>query len=55
MTDQTATELALTQERMRGLLDAVVSVAEDLSLEAVLERVVTAACQLVQARFGASA
>ena len=53
MTDQTATELALTQERMRGLLDAVVSVAEDLSLEAVLERVVTAACQLVQARFGA--
>ncbi|SEM68023.1 GAF domain-containing sensor histidine kinase [Cryobacterium luteum] len=53
MTDQTAAELALTQERMRGLLDAVVSVAEDLSLEAVLERVVTAACQLVQARFGA--
>ncbi|MBG6213930.1 two-component system sensor histidine kinase DevS [Cryobacterium sp. CAN_C3] len=53
MTDQTATELALTQDRMRGLLDAVVSVAEDLSLEAVLEHVVTAACQLVQARFGA--
>ncbi|WP_241982076.1 GAF domain-containing sensor histidine kinase [Cryobacterium ruanii] len=53
MTDQTAAELALTQDRMRGLLDAVVSVAEDLSLEAVLERVVTAACQLVQARFGA--
>ncbi|MDJ0350108.1 GAF domain-containing sensor histidine kinase [Cryobacterium sp. PH29-G1] len=53
MTDQTATELALTQDRMRGLLDAVVSVAEDLSLEAVLERVVTAACQLVQARYGA--
>lgn len=53
MTDQTAAELALTQERMRGLLDAVVSVAEDLTLEAVLERVVTAACQLVRARFGA--
>ena len=53
MTDQTAAELALTQDRMRGLLDAVVSVAEDLSLEAVLERVVTAACQLVQARYGA--
>ena len=53
MTDHTAAELALTQDRMRGLLDAVVSVAEDLSLEAVLERVVTAACQLVQARFGA--
>ena len=53
MTDQTAAELALTQERMRGLLDAVVSVAEDLSLESVLERVVTAACKLVQARYGA--
>ncbi|MDJ0376844.1 GAF domain-containing sensor histidine kinase [Cryobacterium sp. PH31-L1] len=53
MTDQTAAELALTQDRMRGLLDAVVSVAEDLSLEAVLERVVTAACQLVRARYGA--
>ena len=51
--DQTAAELALTQERMRGLLDAVVSVAEDLSLESVLERVVTAACRLVQARYGA--
>ena len=53
MTDQTAAELALTQERMRGLLNAVVSVAEDLTLESVLERVVTAACQLVRARFGA--
>ena len=51
--DQTATDLAVTQDRMRGLLDAVVSVAEDLSLDAVLERVVTAACQLVQARYGA--
>jgi len=53
MMEQVATELALTQERMRSLLDAVVSVAEDLSLEAVLERVVSAACQLVQARYGA--
>ncbi|WP_241980678.1 GAF domain-containing sensor histidine kinase [Cryobacterium sp. Hh11] len=53
MSDQSIAELALTQDRMRGLLDAVVSVAEDLSLEAVLERVVTAACQLVQARYGA--
>ncbi|WP_104192526.1 GAF domain-containing sensor histidine kinase [Cryobacterium sp. Y82] len=53
MTDQTAAELARTQDRMRGLLDAVVSVAEDLSLEAVLERVITAACELVQARYGA--
>lgn len=53
LSDQSDTDLALTQDRMRGLLDAVVSVAEDLSLEAVLERVVTAACQLVQARYGA--
>ncbi|TFD65041.1 GAF domain-containing sensor histidine kinase [Cryobacterium sp. Hb1] len=53
MTDPTAAELALTQDRMRGLLDAVVSVAEDLSLEAVLERVTIAACELVQARYGA--
>lgn len=53
MMDQTVAELALTQDRMRGLLGAVVSVAEDLSLEAVLERVVTAACELVGARYGA--
>lgn len=53
MTNHTAAELALTQDRMRGLLGAVVSVAEDLSLEAVLERVVTAARDLVQARYGA--
>ncbi len=46
-------ELLLTQERMRGLLAAVLSVAEDLSLEAVLERVVASACQLVNARYGA--
>lgn len=48
-----AGELLSTQERMRGLLAAVVSVAEDLSLEAVLERVVKSACTLVNARYAA--
>jgi signal transduction histidine kinase len=35
------------------LLDAVLAVAEDLDLDAVLERVVIAACGLVDARYGA--
>ena len=46
-------DLLLTQEQMRSLLTAVVSIAEELSLEAVLERVVLAACQLVGAKYGA--
>ena len=37
-----------------GLLEAVVAVAEDLSLDAVLERVVKSACRLVHARMGPS-
>lgn len=48
-----AGELLSTQERMRGLLSAVVSVAEDLSLDAVLERVVKSACTLLDARYAA--
>ncbi|MHA7304216.1 GAF domain-containing sensor histidine kinase [Arthrobacter sp. TMN-49] len=48
-----AGELLTTQERMRGLLDAVVSVAENLSLDAVLERVVNSACSLLDARYAA--
>lgn len=40
-------------QRMQGLLNAVVALAEDLSLEAVLHRVVSSACQLVQAEYGA--
>lgn len=48
-----ADELLQAQERTRGLLEAVVAVAEDLSLESVLERVVTSACNLLQARYGA--
>ncbi|QOD05439.1 GAF domain-containing protein [Pseudarthrobacter sp. BIM B-2242] len=38
---------------MQGLLNAVVALAEDLSLEAVLHRVVSSACQLVEAEYGA--
>lgn len=48
-----AGELLSTQERMRGLLAAVVSVSEDLSLDAVLERVVKSACTLLNARYAA--
>jgi two-component system sensor histidine kinase DevS len=48
-----ADELLRTQEQMNGLLAAVVSLAEDLTLEAVLHRVVQSACDLVGARYGA--
>jgi signal transduction histidine kinase len=41
------------QQRMRGLLNAVVALAEDLSLEAVLLRVVSSACHLLEADYGA--
>ncbi|WP_427135966.1 GAF domain-containing sensor histidine kinase [Pseudarthrobacter sp. S9] len=48
-----AEELLQSQARMAGLLEAVVAVAEDLSLDAVLERVVESACRLLHARYGA--
>jgi len=48
-----ADELLRTQEQMNGLLSAVVSLAEDLTLEAVLHRVVQSACDLVGASYGA--
>lgn len=48
-----AGEVLETQGRLRSLLDAVVSMSEDLSLEAVLQRIVDAACHLVDARYGA--
>ncbi|MCO4237073.1 GAF domain-containing protein [Pseudarthrobacter sp. MDT3-28] len=41
------------QQRMQGLLSAVVALAEDLSLEAVLHRVVSSACHLLGADYGA--
>ena len=48
-----AGELVSAQQRMQGLLSAVVALAEDLSLEAVLHRVVSSACHLLQAEYGA--
>lgn len=42
-----------TQDRLHGLLDAVVGIAADLSLNSVLQRIITAACQLADARYGA--
>jgi signal transduction histidine kinase len=41
------------QERLRGLLDAVVGINADLSLERALERIVRAACTLADAEYGA--
>lgn len=48
-----AHELLETQERMRGLLAAVVSITEELTLEALLERVVKSAQELVGAQYAA--
>ncbi|WP_083341363.1 sensor histidine kinase [Pseudarthrobacter chlorophenolicus] len=48
-----ADELLQTQDRMNGLLSAVMGLAEDLSLETVLDRLVRSACELVGARYGA--
>ncbi|TFB48194.1 GAF domain-containing protein [Cryobacterium tagatosivorans] len=48
-----AEELAAVVDRMRGLVGALSIVAEGLSLEVVLERLVRMACQLVDAEFGA--
>src|SRR5690606_24867276 len=40
-------------KRLRQLLDAVVSIGSDLDLPAMLNRIVTAATELVDARYGA--
>jgi signal transduction histidine kinase len=48
-----AERLIKTRSRLRGLLDAVVSVAADLSLPDVLRRIVESACSLAGARYGA--
>lgn len=42
-----------SNERLAHLLDAVVAVTADLDLEDVLSRIVRAACELVDAHFGA--
>ena len=46
-------EVSANRERLRGLLDAVVSIGSDLELPAVLDRIVAAACNLVGAKYAA--
>jgi signal transduction histidine kinase len=50
-----AEEVLEAQERLRGLLRANSSVIGELSLDAVLHRIVEAACELVSAPYGALA
>jgi signal transduction histidine kinase len=50
---QRVEDVVTTQDRLRGLLDAVVGISTDLSLDSVLERIVRAACQLADAQYGA--
>ncbi|HEY6739865.1 MAG TPA: GAF domain-containing protein [Actinopolymorphaceae bacterium] len=52
LTDR-AGRLVENEERLRGLLDAVVSISSNLALPDVLDRIVRAACDLVNARYGA--
>nr|WP_308216087.1 GAF domain-containing protein [Pseudonocardia humida] len=46
-------EIMRTRDRMQRLLDAVLVVAEDLDLDTTLHRIVQAAVDLVDARYGA--
>ncbi|THV29008.1 GAF domain-containing sensor histidine kinase [Glycomyces paridis] len=46
-------EIVLGRERLRALLDAVIGIGSDLELAAILDRIVAAACTLVDARYGA--
>ena len=46
-------EIMEYQERLRALLDAVVGIGADLDLNSTLDRIVTAACELAGARYGA--
>ena len=48
-----AEELVRIQDHLNSLMVAVISIAEDLSLQSVLERVVRSGCELVGARYGA--
>src|SRR5262245_63120938 len=41
------------QDRLRALLDAVVGIGADLDLNSTLDRIVSAACELAGARYGA--
>src|SRR6185295_19995488 len=46
-------EVMTSRERLRALLDAVVSIGSDLDLRSTLQRIVEAACALAGARYGA--
>lgn len=46
-------QVMTSRERLRALLDAVVAIGTDLDLRSTLERIVQAACQLVDASYGA--
>ena len=46
-------EMANTPRRLEGLLDAVVAVASGIELDSTLQRIVQAAADLVDARYGA--
>jgi signal transduction histidine kinase len=47
------TEIVKTRDRLQGLLDAVVAVGSGLELDSTLQRIVQAAVDLVDARYGA--
>lgn len=46
-------EIVRTRDRLQGLLDAVLAVASGLELDSTLQRIVQAATELVDARYGA--
>ncbi|MFJ6416050.1 GAF domain-containing protein [Paeniglutamicibacter sp. NPDC091659] len=46
-------ELVQSQTRLQGLLSAVISISQELSLTAVLQHVVQSACKLMDAKYGA--
>jgi GAF domain-containing protein len=50
---QRLAEVVATRGRMQGLLDAVLAVADGVELDTTLQRIVQAAVNLVDARFGA--
>jgi len=47
------TEIVKTRDRVQGLLDAVLAVGSGLELDSTLNRIVQAAADLVEARYGA--
>lgn len=46
-------EVRSSRDRLRGLLEAVIAVASDISIRGVLHHIVEVACDLVDARYGA--